>query len=199
VLIVSAFLAVSAASVSAQAADADAAESSVMPVGAGPAATPAARPLPADAKPSRWYGWQTLAVDGASVALRGSAISLTRQSEVSPWTVVGWAGVGSFAFGAPILHLVHANPGRALASFGLRVGAPLVLGLTATAADCIHQPREGCGGATAGLIGATVGIVAAMTVDAAVFAYDQPPKGSASLPRLQIGVGPQGVIAAGTF
>jgi hypothetical protein len=175
------------------------------PVAAAPA-TPAPvaeeslHPPLADERPSRWYGWQTLAADGASLALIIGSISLADSGGDSPSAALGWGAFGTYALGAPIIHLTHSNPGRGFASLGMRVGGPIVLGVIgALAENCSNNSREFCGVGGA-LLGASAGIIAAVAIDAAVFAYDDEPEGRhAAAPRFQLGISPRGVVASGTF
>src|SRR5215467_11328850 len=64
---------------------------------------------------TRWYGWQTLLVDGAAIGL-GVA---TRNAGVF---------LGAYALGAPIVHVAHERFGEAAGSLGLRVVMPLAAG-----------------------------------------------------------------------
>lgn len=82
---------------------------------------PPPEPTEARSSPSRWYGWQTLLVDAAAAGiLAGGLVSWT----VEP-TVIGYGG---FLFGAPVVHAVHGNYGRMLASFALRLIVPALAG-----------------------------------------------------------------------
>jgi hypothetical protein len=68
---------------------------------------------------SRWYGWQNLASDGASIALwaGGSAVKLTPVAAV---------GFGGFYFSSPTVHFIHGNVGRGILSIVLRSAGTLV-------------------------------------------------------------------------
>lgn len=61
----------------------------------------------------RWYGWQTLTLDAATVA-----VSLLANSE--------YAFLGGYWGASPLLHLAHGNAGHAVGSLGLRIGLPLL-------------------------------------------------------------------------
>ena len=61
---------------------------------------------------TRWYGWQTLAVDAAGVGLSFA----TRVQ--SPYIIATLAG-------APLVHFLHGHQVKALVDFGLRVVIPL--------------------------------------------------------------------------
>lgn len=109
---------------------------------------------------TRWYGWQTLVLDGVAIV-------------TTP--IVPALGVGIYMFAPPLVHVGHGRPLVGLGDFGLRVGAPLggalAGGLVAAAADC---KGEFCvlGGAA---IGFFVGLVTAVTIDAAVLARKHVP------------------------
>ncbi|MES1184562.1 MAG: hypothetical protein ABUL60_12155 [Myxococcales bacterium] len=169
------------------------------PVAARPAAVQSVHPGLGDETPSRWYGWQTLAADGMAVALTVGSIALAGSGGEEPSSALGWGALGTYVLGAPVLHFVHENPGRGFASLGMRVVGPIALGvLGAAAEDCANHGGEFCGVGGA-VVGATMGIVAAITIDAAVFAYDDPPEGAALAPRFRLGLSPRGVVAFGAF
>ena len=155
-------------------------------------------PQPAPERASRWYGWQNLAADGAALALVATAISL-EQRQGSPSSALAYGALGTYALGGPIIHLIHQNYGRSAASVGMRVGGPIVLGaLGAAAEDCGNHGGEFCGLGGA-LLGASLGVVAAVAVDAAVLAYDDAPEAEAAAPTLRIGFNRTGVVAFGSF
>jgi hypothetical protein len=127
-----------------------------------------------------WYGWQTLVVDGAafSTLLIGAVANGSSGSGDGGSTLVG-IGLLGYEFGPGIVHFVHRNPGRGFASFGVRLGLPLagaVLGASLSSNCDGYRCEEG--GAGAGLI---LGMLGAIALDAAVFAYDTrkpPPRGT---------------------
>lgn len=100
---------------------------------------------------SRWYGWQTLMVDGAAILIA---------SDVS---------VPIYVLGGPIVHWSHGNVGRGFGSLGLRVGAPLLLA-AAFVGGCDGNGDMGCLGAA--LMGLLLGSGAAIAIDAAAIARD---------------------------
>jgi hypothetical protein len=120
---------------------------------------------------SRWYGDETLLMDGASAAVALLAV-LADDELASP--ILGFASIGGYVAGGPMMHVRHHAPGRALGSVALRVGLPL-LGL-APALACSGRERDGCGEAIgAVLIGLPLGIGAAIAIDAAVLAREDVP------------------------
>jgi hypothetical protein len=78
----------------------------------------------------RWYGWQALIVDGATTGL---VVAAAVEEEVE---LVG-EGLLLNAIGAPIVHGVHGNWGRAGISLALRLSLGFVAVMSvAEAADC---------------------------------------------------------------
>ncbi|HEU4533982.1 MAG TPA: hypothetical protein VFS00_07690, partial [Polyangiaceae bacterium] len=109
-------------------------------------------PPPPDVRPERrWYGWQTLTVDVASIAL----LAVGGASEDS--TLLGVGTLGYF-LGAPTVHWAHGHVGKGFASFGLRA-APIALVLGGVAIVLANESGEGNVSP-----GAAVGSVALITV-----------------------------------
>ena len=106
---------------------------------------------------SRWYGWQTLIVDGGSI--------LTAPIGV---------GVVGYVIGAPIVHGVHGRWTTAAGSLGLRIALPLTGAMIGQAVLC----EGSCKGDFAGIplfIGGAVGVGTAIAIDAAVLAREDAP------------------------
>jgi hypothetical protein len=137
------------------------------------------RPMPPPPPPPAqyteyWYGWQTLIADGATLALwiGGSA------ANTQALTDVGWA---SYLLAPPIIHWAHGKVGIGFASLGIRIAAPLVLGLTGLAVGCAAggssgNSNNGLYGLAAGCavgfgVGVLTGYAGAVVLDAAVFSY----------------------------
>jgi hypothetical protein len=119
---------------------------------------------------SRWYGWQTLVADGASLGALILGTPLSEQTEAGD-TLVG-VGLLGYEFVPGIVHFAHRNVGRGFASFGIRLGMPLAgafLGAS-LASGCNTNFCE-AGGAGVGVL---LGMGGAIALDAAVFAYDDP-------------------------
>jgi hypothetical protein len=168
----------------------------------------AATAQPAQSQPQAWYGWQILVVDlaGAAMAAGGVASGSNPGTSASNWAgPLEVTGTVFYFAGGPAVHLAHEHVGRAAISFGLRVGAPLVLGLaSAGIASALYQPyhcdpqkqSEPCdntnwGGLAAALIGtagAGVGVLSASVIDIAVLARgpasNEPAKPSGHSARL---------------
>jgi len=65
-------------------------------------------------RPKRtWYGWQTLATDGAAFMLLYGA-GRSRNSDMA------YGSLAVYSLGAPIVHMAHGNPGRGLFSLAVR-------------------------------------------------------------------------------
>jgi len=118
--------------------------------------------LPLQRTQRRWYGYQTLLVDGASIAALFANPGL---------------GAGGLILGGPAVHTANGHVGKAFGSLGLRVGAPIA-GIMAGAAlegaasgGCSDE--WGCLGGAA--IGFFVGGVSAIVIDSAVLANDDVP------------------------
>jgi hypothetical protein len=112
----------------------------------------------AEYKPRRkWYGWQTLIVDGAtSIALVAVA---SRNSSDKP---EGWlTGVAvTYAVAPPIIHLAHGHAGKAALSLAIRAAGPLLI------AGAVSNDSAGLG-----ILG-VLSIPAAVAIDAAAIARE---------------------------
>ena len=126
---------------------------------------------------SRWYGYQTLATDGAALAFGGLSAGTDGRT---PREIFGTLALGSYLAGAPIVHLSNGHPLKALASLGLRAAAPVGAGLVGGIIGAAAATNDGflgnLGGTIEGMaIGVMVGAVAASALDAAVIARDTVP------------------------
>jgi hypothetical protein len=138
--------------------------------------------VPATAPPpprteNHWYGWQTLVVDAGWIML-GVLGSGSNSSAVSV------VGIVTYFLGGPVVHWAHGHGAKGAIDLGIRLGAPVVgalLGLgIGGLADHGHTISSDGGGATDGAIvgavlGAFIGLVGAITVDAAVLANEDVP------------------------
>lgn len=116
---------------------------------------------------SGWYGWQTLLADGASAGiLTGGLLSWT----VEP-TVIGYSG---FLLGTPIMHAIHGNYGRMLASFGLRLLLPAVSGAVGAALNvgANGEDTKVKGVVVSAGIGIGIAAAACVIIDAGFLAWD---------------------------
>ncbi|HEY3495937.1 MAG TPA: hypothetical protein VGK73_14665 [Polyangiaceae bacterium] len=131
---------------------------------------------------SRWYGWQNLTADGVALALVVGGAALAEDGSIPDalsGTVLG-LGVATYALGGPVIHFGHGNPGRGVLSLGLRTLLPVGLGVGTVQAMC--SPHSDFCGIVA-IPAALVGIVAAVTLDAAAIARDEVPASPRSSSR----------------
>lgn len=141
---------------------------------AAPAPAPTSAPTP-DAnepnqedddrpKPGQWYGYQTLAVDVASLAL--VALSIRAQSGE-----FALASLGTYVIGPPIVHFAHGNVAKGFGDLGLRLGLPvggafLGAGIGCALGGCSgHGDFAGYGAVIGAVFGTVSGGVAAMILD----------------------------------
>lgn len=121
----------------------------------------------ASAASVRWYGWQTLASDGASVLVLVAAVESHDSSLLAPLSVVG------YAIGAPGVHLYNHRPWKALGSLALRIGLPatgLAMGMSSAKCPPPTGDYGNCGEYDA-IVGLGAGLLAASLIDASVLAW----------------------------
>jgi len=138
-------------------------------VAAEPALVPSISPPPPSAPVLRqhWYGRDVLISDAVSATVLGLGLM---EVGGTPAMVAGATG---YALGAPIVHLVHRRPLEALASFVLRVPAPLVIGGGTALIYCHRVPGDTCG--VAGIPPALTLITAAIVIDATLLSTELVP------------------------
>jgi hypothetical protein len=146
-------------------------------------ASPSAKAEPAEELEYDDYRLTLLANDAAAISLVITGAILEDNDTVT--TALVAAGVGAYALGGPIIHLVHQQNARALQSFGLRVGLPgagllLATGMALSCGDA--EGSEWCvyGAVVIGGVAAIGGILAAIIVDDAILG--KAPKRQASKP-----------------
>jgi hypothetical protein len=159
----------------------------------------------AEPEPSRWYGGQTLATDGAAAALFVTAIFTNGSS-----TALGLSAA-TYLIGAPIVHLANGEGGRAGGSFMLRVTAPLLGAVIVS--EAMRSEPQSCsyyGHSTdcnedrqmqsffGALIGGTLGAVAASVTDAAAIAWKPAARPPVTIAP-QVGAERFAVSVIGTF
>jgi hypothetical protein len=173
--------------------------------GAPPTETPAtAATARVTQSETRWYGWQTLAVDAGSL---GAGLALgSIQGQGGNGAVAALTG---YALGGPIVHAAHGRTDAALGDLALRVGA--MAGGAAIGYGVGVASFQGCAPGTwfcsrdfAGIGGAIVGglggAVTAVILDAAVLGRERVRKDDAAggvrwTP--QVGVSPRGEPSVG--
>jgi hypothetical protein len=171
-----------------------------------------------DAPPSRrtewrWYGAQTLFVDGVSIAaiLLGAATRANRDRDGMSGSLLGVGSTG-VVFGAPIVHWVHGHVGKGFGSLGLMVVPPLVaLGMLIDGMGGLdfgdsNTPTHHSKSDAETFVGAAILIAwipTAVAVDAACLAYEEVPARErpsvAWAPRVSLVRGGGTLGAGGTF
>jgi hypothetical protein len=113
-----------------------------------------------------WYGWQTLATDGAGIALIIAGAGVQYQGPVA--ATAGGVGLGSLFLGGPIVHMAHGRWGIGVLDFGMRLTLPIVGGAVAGSLECTGE----CGGPM--LAGLMIGL-APIWIDAGILAREDVP------------------------
>ncbi len=131
----------------------------LVPSEAGP------QPVPPPRTEKKWYGWQTLIVDGA-VIVTSIAVGASTDTGSAGGTVY----LLGYALGGPIVHWANGQVGMGFASLGLRVGAPVVAGVLGGALAAGASSGDGYAVVGGAAIGIVAGSIAAVVVDAAVLA-----------------------------
>jgi hypothetical protein len=133
-----------------------------------------------------WYGGQTLATDGAALALAIASGSTTQTPDVA--TALGTVSLATYGLGAPVVHIAHGHGDAAVGSLLLRLGLPLggaLLGYALGAATVGQSSYCGdggsCGGFVMGILGLGAGALTASILDATVLAYEPPAPRDASM------------------
>ena len=121
-------------------------------------------PAAASETDSRWYGWQPMISDGASAALITGGVE--GFVDYNPLFAIG---LGTYLLGAPTIHFAHGQFLQGSASFGLRLGLPLVgLGVAwAVSEDPIWPVLD-----IVPVVGLVSGAVAAALIDWFVLSFD---------------------------
>jgi hypothetical protein len=126
-----------------------------------------------------WYGAPVLVMDAAAVTTMTTGWVGMRNADV--WL----AGAGLHLVGAPIVHVIHGHPLRALGSFGLRVGGLLLGSLVGGyLGGAFARPNTHCGDtcgydglgaiATGAVVGVDVTATGVSVLDAALLSYETP-------------------------
>jgi hypothetical protein len=121
---------------------------------------------------SRWYGWQTLAADGAALTLLSIGISLESSA-------LSAAGLLGYALGSPAVHVGHARPLTALGSAGLRIALPatgMLLGSELRNCDQVEGPRSISCTTESLVVGSLIGAAVATALDASWLARESAPE-----------------------
>lgn len=151
---------------------------------------------PSPGSTTRWYGYQTLLVDAASV---GVMLAGASDKRIGPASAIG---LGAFALGAPIVHAAHGHPGKAALDLGLRVVVPVGIGAT-LAATCSRSQAPGDDGSSCNMasfaVGVLIGVPIAILVDSTTLARETVPTGPRVAIAPLIDGDRRGVAVTGTF
>ncbi|HEX4338630.1 MAG TPA: hypothetical protein VH062_22145 [Polyangiaceae bacterium] len=132
----------------------------------------------------RWYGWQTLLVDGAVgvavIAVTSGEHASSGTSWVAPVTAV-------YVLAPPVVHAAHGHVGKTVLSLGLRAIGPLLIFAGSNAYDShddSHAPNAAL------LILGVLSIPAAIAIDAAAIAREDVSRDHASSFFTRVGFAP---------
>ncbi|MFO0644249.1 MAG: hypothetical protein U0183_33825 [Polyangiaceae bacterium] len=126
----------------------------------------------APARADDWYGYQTLAADGAATGLLFGAIVTHKNVSKTLFAL----SAATYLVASPVIHGANEEPGRALGALGLRVAAPLSFGFLGLVIGAVSDTHGNWGTPLAGaVIGFGLGIVTAMAIDAAALARHESP------------------------
>lgn len=126
----------------------------------------------APAHADEWYGYQTLAADGAATGLLFGAIVTHRKLSTTFFAL----SAATYLIASPVIHGANEEPGRALGALGLRVAAPVSLGFLGLIVGAASDTHGNWGVPLAGgMIGLGLGIITAMAIDAAALARHESP------------------------
>jgi hypothetical protein len=125
----------------------------------------------------RWYGWQPVLVDLASVATALAGTAAGGQTQEGATIVAA----SVFTLGSPIIHLAHGHARRAAGSLALRLLLPAIGAASGAATGLLLFPSNNgsrgdvgeIGGFLGGLVGGVSGIVCAAVVDDVMLAEDK--------------------------
>jgi hypothetical protein len=148
------------------------------PPGLTPEQAPAPAPTPAEPGLESYRG-QVLAADGIAVGLM--LVAIDKESDGNDGEAFAKLSLGTYLFGAPLVHLTKNRAGRALASAAMRIGFPILGGMLGDS----MKPKQVCydycneGPSDELVLGVLAGVVAASAVDAIYLAKGDPPKPAA--------------------
>ncbi len=143
----------------------------------------------AEPPPERWYGWQFLAGDVASVALIGGGVYLFLVETEGWWAVTG-LGLATYAGVSPAIHAANGNEKMAWPAFVLRFGLTTGVGLatfgavrvTASCSDSDGETARHCRDREHGWEpmlyaagAAAIGAVVATSIDMSKYAWTTAP------------------------
>lgn len=117
-----------------------------------------------------WYGYQGLLVRLGGLGLLGIALATSEQSEgVS--AAFSMTGAGVFVLGPLVVHIAHGRIDNMLYS----LGTSLLLGAIGGGVGVVAVDGGGWAKVGGFVVGATVGSIAAIALDATVFGFEDAP------------------------
>ena len=140
---------------------------------AQPTAQPA-QPASDDA-PVESYRLQTFAADAVALGL---LVGMTKVDHSGQQNSLAWLFAGTYLLGAPMVHVAHNRPGRAIGDFAMRFALPVLGGLAIGG----HGGDDDEGVSV--LLGLMVGITASAIIDTAFFAGGDEPRQRSWSPRV---------------
>ncbi|HRG97644.1 MAG TPA: hypothetical protein PLR99_15420 [Polyangiaceae bacterium] len=124
------------------------------------------------ARADEWYGYQTIGGDVVATTLLLSSAA----TDNTPRKVLFVASASTYLLASPVIHAAHERGGAAIGAVGLRVFAPLTLGLLGLVVGAGSSKSGNWGAPLAGgFIGFGLGVLTAMVIDAAALARKESP------------------------
>lgn len=168
--------------------------------------------FPVERPARRWYGWQTLTSDAASLSVTaiGLAVVVNNLSSESGGTSIGAGlvviGAAGYVIVPAVIHGSHNRPGAALGSLGLRLALPYLGAIIGPALTCPSSDHF-CSSDNGTIGGFLVGVAGASAIDASLLAWATPNATASTsagqrvglAPMLSVAGKPAGVRLIGTF
>lgn len=131
------------------------------------------------ARADEWYGYQTIGADVVATTLLVSSAA----TDDTPRKVLFVASASTYLLASPVIHAAHDRGGAAIGAVGLRVFAPLSLGLLGLLVGAGADGNNWGAPLAGGFIGLGLGVLTAMVIDAAALARKASPtaQGAAAL------------------
>jgi len=117
------------------------------------------------------YRWQVVSADAAVVAMSVLINQISKDGGERPGALATFT-IASYFFAAPMVHGIHRQGKRALGSFALRAGLPLLLGLLGEQIDSTPEcdTCEDTLRSDGKVIGLTAGVLISMALDTVLLA-----------------------------
>jgi hypothetical protein len=129
-----------------------------------------APPLPPS---THWYGYETLAVDAAALALV-LPIAMSHDNNLQEGLFIASGAI--YGHGGPIVHFAHGHVSKGFTDLGLRTGLPVAFGFVGGLIGAAGGPNNSLGPTFLGvLVGGAIGMGSAIAFDAAWLAREPAP------------------------